>query len=156
LASSWHSNWRVFDSQSGVESVCAVGDELTVGLGVRRERDWGTVGEMEQSLRKGLIHIVVAAGPNIDVGSAVAVAAADNTDRDIGMSAGQSNLRHYIGSLRIAWRIKMRWRRWEGRGKEVDGRGKKMGRLRELNKEKQTPNVGRRVICLFKGASLEI
>lgn len=41
-------------------------------------------------------------------------------------------------------------------GTEVDGRGKKMGRLRELNKEKQTPSVGRRVICLFKGASLEI
>jgi len=66
------------------------------------------VGETEQSLRKGLIRIV-AADPSIDVGSAVAVAAADNTDQDVCMSvAGQSNLRRCIGSLRIAWRIKMR------------------------------------------------
>jgi hypothetical protein len=56
---------------------------------------------MEQSPRKGLIRIV-AAGPSIDVGSAVA--AADSTDRDMCMSAGQSNRRHWqcIGSLRIA------------------------------------------------------
>jgi hypothetical protein len=64
---------------------------------------------MERSLhkRKGLIRIV-AAGPSIDVGSVVA--AADYTDRDNCMSAaagGQSNLRHCIGSLRIAWVIKM-------------------------------------------------
>jgi hypothetical protein len=58
------------------------------------------VGEMEQSLRKGLIRIV-AAGPSIDAGSAVA--AADNTDQDNCMSVGQSNLRRCIGSLRIAW-----------------------------------------------------
>lgn len=61
------------------------------------------VEEMEQSLRKGLIRIAVAAGPSIDVGSAVAVA--DSTDRDIGMSAGQSKLCRCIGSLRIAWCI---------------------------------------------------
>jgi hypothetical protein len=42
-------------------------------------------------------------------------------------------------------------------GEEIDGRGKKkkMGRLRELNKAKQTPERGRRAICLFKGAALE-
>jgi hypothetical protein len=115
------------------------------------------VGEMEQSPRKGLIRIA-AAGPSIVVGSAVA--AADNTDRDMCMAAavaaaGQSKLCHCIGSLRIAWRIKTRWRGWEERGEEVDGRGKKMGRLRELNKAKQTPERGRRVVCLLKGAALE-
>lgn len=47
-------------------------------------------GETEQSPRKGSIHIV-AAGPNIVVGSAVA--AADNTDRDMYMSVGQSSPR---------------------------------------------------------------
>lgn len=85
-----------------MESVNVVGDELTVGVlgaGGRREQDWGMVGEMEQSLRKGLIRIV-AAGPSIDVGSAVA--AADNTDQNNCMSAGQGNLRRYIGSRRIA------------------------------------------------------
>lgn len=58
---------------------------------------------MEQSPRRGLTRIV-AAGPSIVVGSAVAVAAADNTDRDMCMSAaaGQSNLCRCIGSLRIA------------------------------------------------------
>lgn len=81
------------------------------------------VGEMEQSLRKGLIRIV-AAGPSIDVGSAVA--AADNTDQDTSMSVGQSNLRRCIGSLRIAWRIKMKrrmGREWGrgGRAGEKDG-----------------------------------
>jgi hypothetical protein len=85
---------------------------------------------MEQSPRKGLIRIV-AAGPSIVVGSAVAVAvaAADNTDRDMCMSAaaGQSNLCRCIGSLRIAWRIKMRWRGWEGRGdgRRLTGGGKR-------------------------------
>lgn len=111
---------------------------------------------MEQSPRKGLIRIA-AAGPSIVVGSAVA--AADNTDRDMCMAAavaaGQSKLCRCIGSLRIAWRIKTRWRGWEERGEEVDGRGKKMGRLRELNKAKQTPERGRRVVCLLKGAALE-
>ena len=119
-----------------------LGDDLAVevlGAGGRRDQDLGMVGGMEQTLRKGLMRIV-AAGPSIAVGSAVA--AADNTDQDNRKSAaGQSNLRRYIGSLRIAWKIKMRWRRWEGRGERVDraGRGKKMGRLRELNKAKQTP-----------------
>jgi hypothetical protein len=42
LVSSYYSNWRVFDSQSGVESVYVVGDELAVGVlavGGRREED---------------------------------------------------------------------------------------------------------------------
>lgn len=81
------------------------------------------VGETEQSPRKGLIRIV-AAGPSIVVGSAVA-AAADNTDQDMCMSVGQSNLRHCIGFLRIAWGIKnemedmgREWgRRWTSGGK---------------------------------------
>jgi hypothetical protein len=81
------------------------------------------VGETEQSPRKGLIRIV-AAGPSIVVGSAVA--AADSTDRDMSMAVGQSSLRRCIGSLRIAWRIKMKGRmgrEWGrgGRAGEKDG-----------------------------------
>jgi len=93
-----------------------VGDELAVevpGVGGRRERDWEMVGETELSPRRGLIRIV-AAGPSIVVGSAVA--AADNTDQDNCTSVGQSNLCHCIGFLRIAWGIKTRWRIWDGRG----------------------------------------
>jgi hypothetical protein len=81
------------------------GDELAVGVpgaGGRREQDWGMVGETERSPRTGSTRIVAAAaGPSIVVGSAVA--AADNTDRDMCMSAGQSKLCRCIGSLRIAW-----------------------------------------------------
>jgi len=80
-----------------VESVNAEDDELAVGVleaGGRREHYWAMVGVggMGHSLlRKRLIHIVAAAGPSIAVGSAVA--AADNTDQDIRMTAaGQSNL----------------------------------------------------------------
>ena len=99
-----------------------VDDELTVGVlavGGRREQDWGMVGETEQSLRKGLIRIVAAAGPSIDVGSAVA--AADNTDQDMSMSVGQSNLRRCIGSLHIAWGIKMNGGDGKGEGGERGG-----------------------------------
>lgn len=108
-----------------------MGDEEPVvamlKVGGRREQDWGMVGGTEYSLRKGLIRI--AAGPSIVVGSAVA--AADNTDQDMWcMSAGgQRNLRHCIGSLRIAWVIKMRWRIWDGRGERGGGAGEKDGEI---------------------------
>ena len=39
----------------------------------------------------------------------------------------------------------------EGAGEKDGGRDC----LRELNYEKQTPERGRRIICLFKGAALE-
>jgi len=119
-----------------VESVYVEGDGLAVGvlrIGGQRERDWGMVGGMERSPRKGSIHIVVAAGPagpSIGVGSAVP--AADNTDQwqDTRIAAGQCNLRRYIGSLRTAWGIKgtveeMGW----GRGKGGRRAGEKDGQI---------------------------
>ena len=80
-----------------------------------------TVGGTEQILRRGLIRIVVAAGPNIDAESAVAAVAAEHTDHYIRMPAGPSNPRRYIGFRRIAWRR----RKWEGEGGETGRRGRK-------------------------------
>jgi hypothetical protein len=58
-------------------------------------------GEMGRSLRKELLSIA-AAGPSTVAGSAGA-AAADNTDQNIRIPAGWSNLHHhYTDSLRTA------------------------------------------------------
>lgn len=112
--------------------------------GVWREHDKAMVGGMERLLCKGLIRIVVAAAPSIDVElaevAAAAAAAVDNTDH-IRILAGHCNPRRYTGSRRIALRIKGLGR---GKGGKMDGvvwRREKMVRLRALNKEK-CRNVG--------------
>jgi hypothetical protein len=84
-------------------SACAAGDGLTVEMLPAegwQERHRAMAGEMGRSLRKGLLSIA-AAGPSTDAGSAGA--AADNTDQDIRIPAGWSNLHHhYTDSLRTA------------------------------------------------------
>lgn len=82
----------------------------------RREHDRVMVEGMERSPRRGLIRIVVAAGPSIVVESAAA--AAENTDQNIRMPpAGQSNPRRYTGFRRTA----SGRRTWEREGERMGG-----------------------------------